>query len=203
MDYEGNTKKRERSSSADFAGNTSSASAPASALGGQFEVFLSDWGIDNIENSKTNPNCFTFNYFDYDYYLFSQNLYHRLSSAGIRTFWDIKRHAREGIGPAVLKAINESKISIPIFSRNSASRERCLHELEQMVECHKTMGNKILPIFWDVKPSDVRYHMGSYEEAFSQLQQHFDEKTVQRWKEAVRKVEQIKGWELEKEANDR
>jgi hypothetical protein len=34
-----------------------------------------------------------------------------------------------------------------------------------------------------------------------QLQQNSDEKIVQRWKEAVRKVEQIKGWELGKETN--
>ena len=192
MDYEGNTKKREQSSSADFAGNTSSASPPASALGGQFEVFLSSW-----------PGALTDLITGLKYDGLSSFLYQRLKSAGIRTFFNTgMSHVGEEIGPAVLKAINESKIFIPIFCSDYASNARCLRELEQMVECHKTMGNKILPIFFDVKPSDVGYQLGSYEEAFSQLQQHFDEKTVQRWKEAVRKVEQIKGWELEKEAND-
>ncbi|GMY28502.1 TMV resistance protein N-like [Fagus crenata] len=186
----------------DYEGNTSSASAPASALGGQFEVFLSFWGAETFKTSTNLSGLRSSRFIQHLRSLQSlpDLLYCRLKDAGIRTFG--KPHVGEEMGPAVLKAINESKISIPIVSWEYASSERCLRELEQMVECHKTMGNKILPIFWDVKPSDVRYYMGSHEEAFSRLQQHFDEKTVQRWKEAVRKVEQIKGWELKKEAND-
>ncbi len=198
MDYEGNTNKRKRSLIADFAGNTSSASAPASALGGQFEVFLSFWragtGGASIFSGPIDR--------DLIYRDLSDSLYHSLEDAGIRTFFDnSKPDFGEEIGPAVLKAINESKIFIPIFSRYYAYSARCLRELEQMVECHKTMGNKILPIFFDVKPSDVRYQMGSYQLPEWPLQQNSDKKIVQRWKEAVRKVEQIKGWELGEETN--
>ena len=183
MDYEGNTNKRKRSLIADFAGNTSSASAPASALGGQFEVFLSCEASINLSHLI--------------YRDFSDSLYHSLEDAGIRTFFDnTEPDSRAEIGPAVLKAINESKIFIPIFSRDYADSRRCLRELEQMVECHKTMGNKILPIFFDSKPSDVRYQMRSYP-----YRLHFDKQIDQRWKEALRKVEQIKGWELGEEIN--
>ena len=165
--------------SADTAGSTSSASAPA--LGGKYEVFFSFRG----EVTRS----------------FTEFLSYILDKAGIRNF----RYDDELVGekevPALLKAIQESTISIPIFSRDYASSIWRLRELEQMVECHTTMGHKILPIFYDVEPSDVRHQIGSYEEAFRQHQNHFDEKIVQGWKKALTEVGQMKGWELENETN--
>ena len=181
MDYEGNTKKRKRSSSADTAGSSSSTSAPVS--GGEYEVFLSFRGDDT---RKT----------------FTDHLYHALVQRGICTFRDNEElPVGEEIRPALLKAIKESIISIPIFSKDYASSKWCLRELAKMVECHKTMGHKILPIFYDVEPSDVRHQRGTYEKAFRQHLKHFDKKTVQGWKEAMREVGEMKGWELKKETN--
>ncbi|GMY28505.1 TMV resistance protein N-like [Fagus crenata] len=172
MDYEGN-------SSADFAGNTSSASAPASASGGQFEVFLSFKGEDT---RKT----------------FTDFLYIYLDNAGVRVFRDNEGlHVGEEIGPALLKAINESKISIPVFSGNYAFSKWCLLELVEMLKCRKTKGQRIFPIFYNVKPNDVQHQMGSYEEAFRQHQNHFGEGIIQEWKKALRKVGKMKGLELE------
>uniref|UniRef100_A0A2N9HAJ3 ADP-ribosyl cyclase/cyclic ADP-ribose hydrolase n=1 Tax=Fagus sylvatica TaxID=28930 RepID=A0A2N9HAJ3_FAGSY len=80
MDYEGNTKKRKRSSSADTAGSSSS------TLGGrEYEVFLSFRGKDTRKS-----------FIDY--------LYHDLDYAGIRTFKDDDElRVGEEIGPALLK----------------------------------------------------------------------------------------------------
>ena len=180
MDYEGNTKKRKRSSSADIAGSSSSA-----VSGGEYEVFLSFRGKDT---RKT----------------FTDHLYHALVQVGIRTFRDNEElRVGEEIRPALLKVIEESKISIPVFSRNYASSTWCLSELAKMVECHTddTMKRKIFPIFYDVKPSDVRNQTGSYEEAFRQHENDFDQEIVQGWKKAMRVVGEMKGWELEKETN--
>ncbi|KAM7466378.1 hypothetical protein LguiB_013940 [Lonicera macranthoides] len=74
--------------------------------------------------------------------------------------------------------LKESKISIPIFSKNYASSKWCLLELAQMVECHANEGQKIFPIFYDVDASDVRNQKGSYEEAFRLHEKKFDEKTI-------------------------
>uniref|UniRef100_A0A2N9GIH7 ADP-ribosyl cyclase/cyclic ADP-ribose hydrolase n=1 Tax=Fagus sylvatica TaxID=28930 RepID=A0A2N9GIH7_FAGSY len=181
MDYEGNTKKRKRSSSADTAGSSSSTVSG----GGEYEVFLSFRGKDTRKS-------------------FTDYLYHDLDYAGIRTFRDNEElRVGEEIGPALLKAIKESKISIPIFSRDYASSKWCLRELAKMVECHNddTMKQKILPIFYDVEPFDVRHQTGSYEEAFRQHKNDFDQEIVQGWKKAMRVVGQMKGWELEKETN--
>ena len=115
--------KKLRICSANTAGSTSSASAPA--LGWKYEVFLSFGGKDTRG--------------------FIELLYQYLDEAGICSFRDDDKLIGEEVGPVLLKAIQESKISIPIFTRDYASYIWCLRELEQMVECHKTMGHKILP----------------------------------------------------------
>ena len=135
---------------------------------------------------------------------FTDHFYHALVQVGIRTFRDNEKlPVGEEICRALPKAIKESTISIPIFSKDYASSKWCLCELAKMVECHNddTIKQKILPIFYDVEPSDVRHQMGSYEEAFRQHENDFDQEIVQGWKKAMRVVGQMKGWELEKETN--
>ncbi|KAM7511763.1 hypothetical protein LguiB_010638 [Lonicera macranthoides] len=107
----------------------------------------------------------------------------------------------EKIDPSLSEAIKGCKISIPIFSKNYASSKWCLHDLAYMVECHRTEGQMIFPIFYNVDPSDVRHQRGSYEEAFRRHKKNLEEKTVQRWKEALRKVAELKGWGINKEAD--
>ncbi|XP_042491894.1 TMV resistance protein N-like [Macadamia integrifolia] len=96
---------------------------------------------------------------------FTAHLYNALDDAGIHTFKDDERLCTgEEIGPELLSAIEQSRISIPIFSKNYASSKWCLNELVKIVECRKTMNQLVLPIFYDVDPSDVRNHTGSYAE---------------------------------------
>ncbi|KAM7528411.1 hypothetical protein LguiB_031821 [Lonicera macranthoides] len=158
-------------------GSTSSTSR------GEYEVFLSFNGTDTRKG-------------------FTDFLYTYLVDADIRTFRDDNvLRVGEEIGPELLKAIKESKISIPIFSKNYASSKWCLRELAQIVECHTNEGQMIYPIFYDVNPYEVRHQSGSYKDAFSQHKNNFDEMTIQGWKEAMRKVGQLKGLELIKETN--
>ncbi|KAM7522829.1 hypothetical protein LguiA_012731 [Lonicera macranthoides] len=158
-------------------GSTSSTSS------GEFEVFLSFNGMDTRKG-------------------FTDFLYTYLADAGIRTFRDDNElRVGEEIGPELLKAIKESKISIPIFSKNYASSKWCLRELVQIVECHTNEGQKIYPIFYDVNPYEVQHQSGSYKDAFSHHKNNFDEMTIQGWKEAMREVGQLKGLELIKETN--
>ena len=163
--------------------NNSSASTSASTCGGRFEVFLSFRGDDTRKG-------------------FTDFLYTYLVSASIHTFRDDNSlRVGEEIGPDLLKAIEDSKISIPIFSKNYAASKWCLLELSKMVECQENEGQQIFPIFYDVDPSDVRNQKGSYEKAFRQHRKSFDGKTVQEWKEALRKVGALKGLELKKETD--
>ncbi|XP_042491908.1 TMV resistance protein N-like isoform X2 [Macadamia integrifolia] len=133
---------------------------------------------------------------------FTGHLYNALDDAGIHTFKDDEQLCTgEEIGPELLSAIEESRISIPIFSKNYASSKWCLNELVKIVECSKTMNQLVLPIFYDVDPSDVRNFTGSYAEALRKHNNSFHQMIIEQWKEALREVGGLTGLELKKIAN--
>ncbi|KAK3419301.1 hypothetical protein EUGRSUZ_J01337 [Eucalyptus grandis] len=147
--------------------------------------------------------------FDYDVFLnfrgpdtrrdIADCLYSSLTDFGIRAFRDNEElHVGKEIGPELLQAIKQSKISIPIFSIRYAESEWCLMELVQMVECKEKWGQEIMPIFYEVKPSEVRDQKEAYGTA---IQSHRDKrlykkKTIRNWTVALNKVGNLKGWEL-------
>ncbi|XP_059657773.1 disease resistance protein L6-like isoform X2 [Cornus florida] len=174
-------KKKTRNTSLPPLNNSSLSTSPP--VGWDYEVFLSFRGEDT---RKT----------------FTDYLYTDLVDSGIRTFRDNNElRIGEKIGDELLKAIRQSKISIPVFSKDYASSKWCLLELTTMVECKRTSGQIIKPIFYDVEPSDVRKQMGSYKKAFREHKKHFDSATVEGWKEALREVGELKGWEVKNVAD--
>ncbi|KAM7466374.1 hypothetical protein LguiB_013936 [Lonicera macranthoides] len=190
---EGHVKKKRRgapSSPTPMVNNTTASSTTASAadLVGEYEVFLSFRGIDT-------RNGFT------DY------LYHDLVDAGVRTFRDDNElRVCEEIGPKLLRAIKQSKILIPIFSKNYASSKWCLREFAQMVDFRANGKQMIYPIFYDVEPNEVQHcERGSYKDAF--LEHKKDEKLkeeiVQQWMKALETIGDLKGWELKKVTNSK
>ncbi|KAK3417769.1 hypothetical protein EUGRSUZ_H03723 [Eucalyptus grandis] len=130
---------------------------------------------------------------------FTSFLHTRMMDAGIRVYKDDKEIPKgKKFGPELLQAINQSKISIPIFSKGYAFSVWCLNELVQMVECQKTRGQMIMPIFYDVAPSEVRHQTGGYGKAFlsHERKKRYDEETMRQWKAALNAVGAIHGWDL-------
>ncbi|XP_056174633.1 disease resistance protein RUN1-like [Syzygium oleosum] len=135
---------------------------------------------------------------------FTDHLYTRLTDAGVCTYRDGEDlHIGEEIGPDLLGAIEQSKISIPIFSRSYASSKWCLKELAQMVECRKRKGQVIMPIFYYVEPSEVRYQTGGYGEALlvHENKKRVDDETIRKWRAALNEVGGLKGWNTANVAN--
>ena len=106
----------------------------------------------------------------------------------IITFKDDKDLAMgDPISAALLDAIEKSRQAVIILSKNYASSTWCLEELAKIVECMKG-GLKVLPIFYHVEPSDVRYQRGIFEVAFAEHEKLYKENTVQKWKAALTEV---------------
>ncbi|AES76839.1 putative winged helix-turn-helix DNA-binding domain, toll-like receptor [Medicago truncatula] len=133
---------------------------------------------------------------------FTDFLFDALETKGIMVFRDvINLQKGECIGPELFRAIEISQVYVAIFSKNYASSTWCLQELEKICECIKGSGKHVLPVFYDVDPSEVRKQSGIYSEAFVKHEQRFqqDSMKVSRWREALEQVGSISGWDLRDE----
>ncbi|XP_027932727.1 disease resistance protein RLM3-like [Vigna unguiculata] len=82
-----------------------------------------------------------------------------LQNAGIIVFKDDESLPRgKQISPSLRLAIEESRISVVVFLKIYAESWWCLKELEKIMECHRTIGQMVIPVFYDVDPSEVRHH---------------------------------------------
>ncbi|CAL5401813.1 unnamed protein product [Camellia sinensis] len=124
---------------------------------------------------------------------FTDHLYTALLGSGFRTFRDNDVIGRgENVKSELDNAIRESRSSIIVFSKDYASSRWCLDELVMILEHKRTSGHVILPVFYDVDPSQVRKQMGSFAEAFGRHEERFMGETNERKKEYLRK--KVEGW---------
>ncbi|XP_030549233.2 disease resistance protein RPV1-like [Rhodamnia argentea] len=165
-------------------GREAETAAPASSshddgLGRGYEVFLSFRGPDT---RLTIADC----------------LYNDMIRVGIRAFKDNEelRFGKE-IRGGLLQAINESRIYIPIFSKDYASSKWCLRELAHIVELSRGNDQKvILPIFYDVDVDDVKLKTNLYREALRKHKSESGKGLAKKWKKALREVARIRGRNL-------
>ncbi|OWM66294.1 TMV resistance protein N-like [Punica granatum] len=130
---------------------------------------------------------------------FADCLYHGLKDAGISVFRDEEElPVREPIHPKLVQAIQQSKISMPIFSRDYASSKSCLMEMQQMLDCQRTGDHFILPIFFDIGPSVVKDQIGTFRNSFRKHERNgVDPEKISMWKYALEKIGHLKGWDLQ------
>ncbi|KAM5566629.1 hypothetical protein ABKV19_014999 [Rosa sericea] len=96
----------------------------------------------------------------------TKNLYEALQRRGVRVFLDNDGLDRgDDIGPTLLEAIEDSAAAIIVLS-----------------------PRLILPLFYQVDPSDVRRQTGPFEEHFRLHEQVFDSATVSGWRTAMTKL---------------
>jgi hypothetical protein len=135
---------------------------------------------------------------------FTDHLYFALRDAGIKIFKD-DHELRRGkyLASELLRAIQGSRISIIVFSRNYAASRWCLEELVEIMECRRTLSQLVLPIFYNVEPSDVRNQTGSFPEAFTKHEERYllDMDKVLRWRRGLCEAANLSGWDLRKTAD--
>ncbi|CAL5353877.1 unnamed protein product [Camellia sinensis] len=157
------------------------ASSSSSTIQRKYDVFLSFSGIDTRMN-------------------FTSHLLAALEQHGFYTFRDDTKLKRgEDIRSELPKAIEESSISIIVFSKHYAMSKWCLDELVQIMECRKTFNQIVLPIFYDVDPYHVRAQKKSLAKAFAKHEKHFGKSSdglVEKWRAALTEAANLSGWDL-------
>ncbi|KAK8329864.1 hypothetical protein V6Z12_A11G354500, partial [Gossypium hirsutum] len=146
----------------------------------KYDVFLSFRGEDTRNN-------------------FTDHLYDALKRSGIVTFRDDpKLEAGEEIAPELFNAIQQSWCSVIVFSETYAFSGWCLEELSEIIQQKNVNGHKVFPIFYHVDPSDLRKQKEKVEEAFAKHEERYkeDKDKIQKWRNALTQVANIKGWHL-------
>lgn len=126
---------------------------------------------------------------------FTSHLYTSLQNAGINVFRDdhsLKRGTQ--ISNSLLQAIQGSQISIIVFSKNYAVSHWCMEELVKILECRRTIGQIVLPVFYDVDPSEVRKQTGEFGKAFENFWKNSKEIWESSWRPALREAAGIAGF---------
>ncbi|CAL9006551.1 unnamed protein product [Prunus brigantina] len=134
---------------------------------------------------------------------FTDHLFTALVNAGFRTFRDDDELERgEDIKPELQKAIKDSRTSVIVLSKDYASSGWCLDELVMILERKRASPDYVvLPVFYDVDPSDVRKQTGSFAKAFARHQKTQPSNKVKEWREALAKVADLAGMDLKNQAD--
>ncbi|TQD97613.1 hypothetical protein C1H46_016787 [Malus baccata] len=161
----------------------------------------------------TSSDSNTFRRYRYDVFLsfrgeetrkkFTDHLYTALNNAGFLTFRDDDELERgEDIKPGLQKAIQLSRTSIVVFSKDYASSRWCLDELVVILERKRTISDHVvLPVFYDVDPSHVRKQTGSVGKAFARSQKNQSPEKVEGWRKALAEIADLAGMVLQNQAD--
>ena len=127
---------------------------------------------------------------------FVSHLYTALRHKQIKAYKDDKTLEKgDEVWPALVRAIEDSYLCIVVFSKDYASSTWCLRELSQILECKQE--GEIIPVFYEIEPSQVRKQSGSYKEAFEKHEKDskFDKETIRKWKASLERAANFSGWD--------
>uniref|UniRef100_UPI001CB948D7 disease resistance protein Roq1-like n=1 Tax=Erigeron canadensis TaxID=72917 RepID=UPI001CB948D7 len=126
---------------------------------------------------------------------FVDHLYSSLVERLIRVYKDDVALPRgDSICQSLLKAIEESQIAVIVFSKNYADSSWCLDELAHIMKCRKERGLTVIPIFYDVDPSEVRNQKRKFGKAIAKHETR-NFMNADLWRNALTEASNIAGWE--------
>ncbi|KAH0775555.1 hypothetical protein KY290_006966 [Solanum tuberosum] len=150
----------------------------------KYDVFLSFRGDDTWNN-------------------FTSHLYKGFKNRGIATFLDDERlEDGDSISEELVQAIEESQVAVIVFSKNYAKSSWCSNELVKIMECkEKENRQTVIPVFYYVDPSHVRYQSESFAEAFAKHESRYKDdvegmQKVQGWRNALTTAADLKGHDI-------
>jgi len=122
---------------------------------------------------------------------FTSHLYAALSRSKIHTYIDHRIQKGDEVWTELMKAIKQSTLFLVVFSENYASSTWCLNELVQIMECCNRNEQVVVPVFYHVDPSHVRYGTAL---AKHKKQGYNDDKMMQIWKNALFEAANLSGF---------
>ncbi|WZZ68887.1 TMV resistance protein N-like [Brassica napus] len=141
----------------------------------KYDVFLSFRGPDTRKN-------------------FVSFLYKELVAIEIRTFKDDKELERGRPFPQeLLQAIKGSEIAVVVVSKTYSASYWCLEELVKILKREKKGLIKVLPIFYEVDPSHVRWQREEVAKQFKKHEKRQSREKVKSWRDALNYLAEISG----------
>ncbi|PWA62000.1 toll/interleukin-1 receptor (TIR) domain-containing protein [Artemisia annua] len=125
-------------------------------------------------------------------YTFVDHLYSALDQAEILTYKTEENFPfDEATNPLYLKVLEESQIAVIVFSKHYADSSWCLEELVYIMKCMHVRGKTVMPIYYDVSPSEVRKQKEAYGNGeFTEINK------VESWRKALVDASNLFGWEI-------
>jgi len=131
---------------------------------------------------------------------FTNHLFAALQRKGVVAFRDDQTIEKgEFLESELLDAIEGSQVFIVVFSKDYASSTWCIKELTKILDWVEETGRSLLPIFYDVTPSEVRKQTGDFAKAFAEHEERFkdDLEMVKKWRAALKTSTDRCGWDLQ------
>ncbi|XP_020991127.1 disease resistance-like protein DSC1 [Arachis duranensis] len=127
---------------------------------------------------------------------FLSHLLKALREKQIDAYVDDRLKEGDDLLPTLFTAIEKSQIALVIFSSDYASSKWCLEELVKITECMTENWQIVIPIFYNIDPSDVRRQKGCYQNAFVHHEKCFKDNimTVEKWKLSLKRVANLSGF---------
>ncbi|CAK8566888.1 unnamed protein product [Lathyrus sativus] len=127
---------------------------------------------------------------------FTSHLCDALSKKVLAFIDETELQRGDEISSALIKAIEETVISVVIFLKDYASSKWCLHELVKILECKRDQGQIMILVFYDIQTSHVRNQPGSFKEAYKNHKQNLrhNKDKFKKWKNALIEASNLSGW---------
>ncbi|XP_047169402.1 disease resistance protein RPV1-like [Vigna umbellata] len=128
-----------------------------------------------------------------------------LSTVGLTTFL----HHHNAVKSTHIQEpiLSHCRVAIIVFTQTYSQSAWCLNQLEQIIKWHETYFRHVMPVYYEIQPSDVRLQKGDFGKVLkATAQQTFSgeelEHGMSRWSHALTKAANFFGWDESNHRSD-